>query len=253
MKAFIGLALFLLIFPSHTFAARPLSTDDAGTVEQGDLEVELGFEYASDTDVDDTEDEYTLAATMKYGLGERWDIGIEIPYLYINREAEDADDDNGFGDYVLSSKYRFVDETDDFPALSLGFSLKTNTGDEDKGLGSGELDYAINTILSKELGKVIGHINLGYTYVGAPEGESHDDVFSYGIAWEYPVNDRLNVVGELTGETNFEGDFDDNPFAGLIGLNYALSDVATVDFGIGWEISDASPDYLVVAGLTLSF
>ena len=246
MKTFIGLVLFLVIFASNAVAARPLSTDDAGTVEKGDLEAELGFEYA-----DDTDDEYNFSATVKYGLGERWDIGVEITYLYIDKESED--DDNGMGDYVFCSKYRFVDESEDFPALALGFSLKTNTGDEDEGLGSGELDYALNIILTKALDKIIGHVNLGYTYVGAPEEENHDDVFSYAIALEYPVNDSLNFVGELTGETNFEGDFDNHPFAGLIGFNYTFLENITFDLGVGWGISEASPDYLITTGLTLAF
>jgi hypothetical protein len=252
MKILISLVIsFLLIFPLFAYAARPLSTDDAATVEKGDLEVELGFEYADDADTDDTEDEYSFAATVKYGLTERWDLGVEIPYLYIERESDD--DDSGLGDYVFSSKYRFVDESENFPALALGFSLKTKTGDEDKGLGTGELDYTLNTILTKALGKIVTNVNLGYTYVGAPEGENHDDVFSYGLALEYPATEKLNLVGELTGETNFEGDFDDHPFGGLVGFNYAFSENIVFDLGFGWGISEASPDYLVTSGLTLAF
>ena len=38
---FILLALF---FSSSAFAARPLTTDDAGTVERGKFQLEVGFE-----------------------------------------------------------------------------------------------------------------------------------------------------------------------------------------------------------------
>ena len=246
MKRLASLTLFLLAFCSPALAARPLSTDDAGTVEKGHLEVESGFEYA-----DKSDDEYNWAASFKCGLGERWDMGMEIPYQYI--EVSESDDVDGLSDISFSSKYRFLDEAEGFPALALSFSIKTKSGSEDKGLGTGEIDYAINTILTKELNKIIGHLNLGYTYVGTPKGQSHDDVFSYSLALEYPFNDRLNIVGELSGETNFEGDFDDNPFVGLLGLNYAFSDIATFDFGVGWQISKASPDFTIVTGLTLGF
>lgn len=246
MKSILSFILVLLVFPAAVFAARPLSTDDAGTVEKGHLEVESGFEYA-----DDTDDEYNLAVCLKYGLGERWDLGVEIPYQFL--EISEDDDVDGWGDIVFSSKYHFLDETESLPAGALSFSIKTETGDDDKGLGSGAIDYAINAILSKELEKVTGHLNLGYTYTGAPEGEESDDLFTYALAIEFPLNDSLNLVAELTAETNFEGDFDSNPFAALVGFNYAFSESITFDLGMGWGISEASADYLVTTGLTLSF
>lgn len=246
MRDFVGLVLFLVIFPTQVFAARPLSTDDAGTVQRQHMEVECGFEYA-----DKQDDEYSWSTTLKYGLGEKWDIGAEIPYQYI--EVTEGDDIDGISDIVLSSKYRLFDKAEGLPALALSFSIKSKTGDEDKGLSTGELDYTINGILTKELDKISTHLNLGYTYVGKPKGENHDDVFSYALALEYTFNDKLNLVGELTGETNFEGDFDDNPFAALAGFNFAFTEIATFDLGVGWGISGTSSDYTITTGLALSF
>lgn len=246
MRTFIGLVLFLAVSPSFALAARPLSTDDAGTVERQHLEIECGFEYVNQTD-----SEYNWTTTLKYGLSERWDMGVEIPYKYIDVSAGDNVD--GLSDIVFCSKYGFFDGAEGLPALALSFNIKTKSGDEDKGLGTGATDYGITTILTKAFKKTIAHLNLGYTYVGAPEGQAHDDVFSYALALEYPLNDKLNLVGELSGETNFEGDFDDNAFAGLAGFNYSLSDTATFDFGVGWGISEASSDYSITSGLTLSF
>lgn len=246
MKSFIGLVLFLAIFPSLVLAARPLSTDDAGTVERQHMEVESGFEYA-----DKADDEYNWTMTFKYGLGEKWDFGVEIPYQYI--DISEGDDVDGLADITFCSKYRLLDETEDFPALSFNFSIKTKTGNKSKGLSTGALDYALNTILSKEWDKIVTHLNLGYTRVGGPEATKDDDLFSYALALEYPANDRLNLVGELIAETNFEGDFDDNPFAGLVGINYACSDRTTFDLGVGWGISEASTDFSITTGLTLAF
>ena len=246
MKANWGLVLLLLVAPISAFAARPLSTDDASTVDKGCMEVEAGFEYA-----DDEDNEYNLSTALKYGLAERLDIGVEIPYQFI--DVSGNGDVDGLGDIVVSGKYRFLDETEGFPALSFCFSLKTESADENKGLGSGELDYTINAILTKELAKVVAHLNLGYTYAGASQGEAHDDIFSYNFALECPCNDRLNFVGELTAETNFEGDFDDNAFSALAGLNYAVSEIVTFDLGMGWGISKVSSDYIVCTGITLAF
>jgi len=55
------------------------------------------------------------------------------------------------------------------------------------------------------------------------------------------------------GHLEFEGDFDDNPCSGLAGLNYALNEMVLFDFGVGFKISDTSPDYRIITGSTLGF
>lgn len=108
-------------------------------------------------------------------------------------------------------------------------------------------------IFSKELGKIVNHLNLGYTDVGKPEGQSDDELFSYAAALQYPLTNRLHLVGELSGETNFAGNFDNHPFVVLAGFNYVFSDIGTFDFGVSWGISEASADYTVTSGLTLAY
>jgi len=242
MKKILYLTLFLIGTTSFAYAARPLSTDDAGTVEKGHFEIENGFEYVKQDD-----EEYNLSLALKYGTSENLHFGVEVPYKFINfKESTNVD---GMGDVKISSKYRFWDERERLPGLALGFSIKTETGDGEKSLGTSEVDYGLNGIVSKEIGKLASHLNIGYTFVGEP-GE---DTLSYSCAMEYPINEDLNISGEVTGETDFNGNFDDNPFNGLVGLNYALNEVAIFDFGVGFEISDASPDYTITTGLTLEF
>jgi hypothetical protein len=238
--------LFLLILPGAGVAGRPLSTDDAGTTEKSHLEIESGFEYTKQTD-----DEYSWSACLKYGILEKWDIGIEVPYQFIEPAA--GDNVNGICDIIFSTKYNILNAAEDFSALALAFSVKTKSGNKDKGLGTGKLDYSLTAILTEELDRVIAHLNLGYTYVGVSEDQGHDDVLAYALALEYPCNDRLNLVAELSGETNFQGDFNQSLFAALTGFNYAFSQNITFDWGTGWGISEASPDYLITSGLTLAF
>ena len=251
MNKILSIASFLIIaftavVPHIAYAVRPLSTDDAGVVDERHIEIESGFEYVNQTD-----SENNLSFVLKYGLIKNLDLGIEIPYKFIDSN-EDSDVD-GVGDIEATTKCRFVDETDNYPALALSFSVKTKTGNKDKGLGSGEVDYNLNGIITKEINQLVTHLNIGYTFVGDPENENADDIFSYSLALEYPVNERLNLAGEITGETTFNGDFDDNPFSGLVGLNYGLNDTVSYDFGVGFGISEASPDYIITTGLTFGF
>ncbi len=240
------LIAFVIIMPSLSHAARPLSTDDAGTVEKGHIEIESGFEY-----VKQTNKENNLSLALKYGLIKNFHLGVEIPYNFID-SSENADVD-GMGDFIFSGKCNLLDLTEDLPALALCCNIKTKTGNKDKDLGSGEVDYTLTGIMTREIRKFTTHVNFGYTIVGEPEGEKLDDIFSYGLAIEYPINEKLNIAGEITGETTFDGDFDDNPCGGLVGLNHALSEMVTFDCGLGFEISEASPDYRIITGLTLVF
>lgn len=246
-KTILTLILYLTILPSIAFAGRPLSIGDAGTIGKTHVEIECAVEYA-----DATDDEFTLAATLTYGLLEKLDIAVELPYKYI--DVHDEDEYGGLGDVVISSKYFLLEETGNLPAMAVSAGIKLKTGNDDKELGTGENEYSAIGILTKELGNIAGgniiaNLNFGYTY----KDESQDDVFSYGVALEYPFNDKLNLVGEVAGETDFEEDFNDNAFAALLGFNYAFLEMAKFDFGMAVGISEASPDYTVKTGITLSF
>lgn len=245
MKKEIGLVLILFVILTciNSYAARPLSTEDTGTVDAGHLEIELGYEFSK---MDSKE--HTLSFVSTFGILQNLDASIEAPYLFIKNKNED--DENGFGDLEMGVKLRLLEEKGNIPSLALKFKIKTDTGDESKRIGSDNVDYQINSILSKNFTKNTLHLNIGYTFIGEI---SSDDVFNYSFALENPVNDKLNLVGELSAETTFEGGFDDNPFEVLLGFNYALPDISVIDAGISIGLSNASPDYKITSGITIGF
>lgn len=227
-------------------AARPLSTDDTGTVEKGEFELETGYEY-----VKQNTEENNFSIVLTSGVLKNMDIGIEIPYNFIEKKKSDNVD--GIGDIMVCSKYRLWKETTSYPAGAVSFTVKSQTGDEDKGLGSGEVSYEVNSIFTKNFNSLVGHLNLGYTFKEEPEGKDVDDIFGYKFALVYPVNEKFNLMNEIVGETNFEGDFDDNPCEGLVGFNYAISNNVVYDFGVGYQMSKSSPDYKITTGITTTF
>lgn len=236
-------------FSSIALAGRPLSTDDAGTVEPGHLEVELGWEYANQPN-DDTENSIAIALTTGV-VWDRLDFGIEIPYLFLN--PDDGADEDGFGDMEARLKLRFLDETDSFPAMATTVGIKTTTGDKDKGLGSGEIDVPINLIATKGFDRLTLHANLGYNIIGEPEGEDVSNTVGYGVAGEFAVTEIFCVVGEVVGEIQTEDTDSDNPAEILIGATYELPFGTVLDGGVGFGLTDGSPDYKITAGLTHEF
>ena len=244
IKIFL-VAGIILITPGYVMAGRPLATSDTATIDKGTFELEVGYEYVKH---EDEENNFSIALT--YGVLNNLEVGIELPYTFIDYATTEKVD--GIGDLSIGLKYRLWDEVGNFPSGALSFSIKTQTGDEDKGLGTGEVDYEICSIFTKQIGPMLIHMNAGYTFKGEPEGRDIDDVFLYNFALEYPVG-NFNLVGEIVGETTFEGNFDANPCEGLIGFNYPIKENLVYDFGINFPISEVSPDYRITTGLTISW
>ena len=68
---FLFLFPFLYLIPQTVLAARPLSTDDTATVEQGKFQLEGGM---GGIRVDSENREFTSSAVLTYGLLDRLDF-----------------------------------------------------------------------------------------------------------------------------------------------------------------------------------
>lgn len=84
--------------------------------------------------------------------------------------------ESGLGDVVLSGSVRLVAEAPGQPRIDLTGKIKRATADEDKNLGTGENDYAVQLDLEK--GIFFGF--LGYRMYGDPPGINLDNV-AYGL------------------------------------------------------------------------
>jgi hypothetical protein len=247
-KAFILIALIIctFLFSTVAFAARPLTTDDAGTVEKGKFQVETGFDF---TRQDNHDKEFAPAITLTYGLLERMDIGVGSGYLFIH--PAEGKKENGLADTELKVKYRFVDDKDWIPAFAVTGTLKIPTASESKGLGSGKTDFNINTIFTKNLSKRLAlYLNLGYTFIGEQQVNNE---FNYSIAGQFVLSDKWALVGEIVGVNNFNGHKSDDPISGLVGIQYMLSDNFVLDAGVEIGMNKAAPDFRLTTGVTFFF
>ena len=101
--------------------------------------------------------------------------------------------------------------------------------DEDKGLGSGAVDYDVTWAASKKLGERVGlHLNVGYTWVGDRDGEAVGDVVHYGLAADLQLTDSAQWVVEAFAEDERDGGAD-SVWMGNTGLRLAASDAITLD------------------------
>lgn len=236
MKKLVVIFIFTFVVVNSAYAHRPLATDDAGTVTKGHLQVEAGIEYTDEEEEGVT----TIYIAPAYGILENLDFGFELP-CEVHSEGED-----GLGDISLVAKWRILDEQERFPAVTLKPSVKLATGD----VGTGEVDWGLIGVLTKEIKPFVFHMNLGYTWVGVTH---EDDVFNYGLAAHLPITEEFHLLGEITGETNSDPEADSDPLSVLFGFMYITPWGTIFDTAVSAGLTDASPDYTLTAGLTHEF
>jgi hypothetical protein len=252
----IGLILsvgILLLFASQAYAA--LFTDDTWTTEKGHFELEYWVQYYKDTQYDYDNDyktrtrETKLYLYMLYGLADNWDVGMTIPYGYINYDRETKQ--NGFMDIDIETKFRLFEETKLLPSLAFYIDFITDSGNDEKSLGSGDQDVWLNGILSKTLRENLWlDLNLGYYFTG---GKASDDVFIYCLGLTGGLSQKLYIYAELYGEAEFERNFNDNVCVGALTLGYELNPRIFVKTGAAAGISDGANDLQISGRISFSF
>jgi len=169
--------VLLFLIAGSSFAARPLETDDAGTVDPGSVEVELGVAFQSDSSAELLE----TPIGIKTGVFPWLDVGLGFGW---QRLHEAGVTESGITDLEMGAKWNFLCETNGLPAMSLTAGVKLPTADKGKGLGSGETDWDVTVVLSKALTeRLTGHLNAGYGFIGCPTGEDVGDVLAIRFSY----------------------------------------------------------------------
>lgn len=135
--------------------------------------------------------QYTALFWGEYGLTDRTQLGIAVPFIdrrYHNDRIGLDNASTGLGDLSLYGKTKVVTETQWLPALTLDGFLKVPSGDEDEGLGNGEMDVTVACELSKRYSDYSLHINPEYTFTGGERkeiGATADDRLrlNCGLMW----------------------------------------------------------------------
>ena len=100
---------------------------------------------------------------------------------------------DGLGDIVLAAAYVYYPKWKYVPLVEVGGKIKFGTASEDKGLGTGKIDYTLQLDLSKTFGRFTPFAAGGYKFVGSPKGFDLDNkAFVYG-GISAKVFDFLNV------------------------------------------------------------
>lgn len=229
MTMFLGA---MLLASAAAWAARPLDTDDAGTVEPGKFEAEMGYDHIQGRPDGTCQ---SPSFQLKHGLTPRLDIGVALGH----ETWKDAEGNTvGWGTTPLSVgiKGALLRGHKSLPDLSISACLET-----------GSSGWGLNAIASREVSGLGLHLNLGYN--GSGEAMARGS-YGFGLAAEYTLFQKLRLCAEINSELLDDGrEVIGN--SGLVG--------GSIDFGFGsWDLGgrlydDRGPRWQAVTGFTLGF
>ncbi|NUQ62496.1 MAG: transporter [Pirellulales bacterium] len=100
-------------------------------------------------------------------FSQRHQFSYTLPMLYQFEQApgEPSFEGQGFGDMLLNYRFQALDGKVGGWWAAPRFSVILPTGDEQDGLGNGEVGYQVNLPLSKEFERWAVHLNAGLTII----------------------------------------------------------------------------------------
>ena len=231
-RSVVYLALFGWLACTPLYAARPLSTDDAGTVEKGKFETEMSFDHCRHRPDGVC---HSPGLAVKHGLTDRFDLGLGFSHS----TGKDADGNTvgwGMSPLVIGFKMALLKEQQTLPNVSL------SAGHE-----AGETEYGLNLILSREYGNLGLHYNLGYNSPGEALVKGS---IGTSLAAEYTFMEKYRLCGELNGEI-----LDDrSEVIGNSGLVGGEVDLGFLAWDVGVRLHDQrGPKATITTGITAGF
>ena len=141
---------------------------------------------------------------------------------------------NQFGDVWLGAKVNLASQWRQQPAaFALRGLIKLPTAsDDDEGVGTGKVDFAIDAIASREINERVELSGYaGMMFRGDPDGAELSNGLRWGVGAGFPTRRNLRLTAELHGEALFDDTLSlsrsligaDGTIAGLLGASPGAS------------------------------
>jgi len=234
---------YLAVMVAFPLAAQsPFYTDDASTASKGQFHFELFNEFdALQRDLYPSLRQNTTNMKLNFGVTDSIELDLDSPYLSIFRSKLILPHRlNGVGDFDLGVKWNFHKGTPGsrVPALGASLYVEFPTGDTSKQLGSGLVDYALNTMCQKSLtDRTKITMNLGFFFAGNNSTglvglQTHDPVYTGGTSVVRTFTERLSLGVEWSGAISRNFDLGRSQLQFLGGGSYELRKGVLLNFAV---------------------
>lgn len=251
----IALSLILLLLPTSMHSQQPFNTNDARTIEKGQWQFQFlnSFDWLNESVAPKSKQNWANFS-LGYGLCQRMEVGIVVPHLAIRENAWNA----GVGDTELAAKVQLIPVVPEQRRFAVSFATKVEvpTGNSQKSLGSGYVDWDNTLIVESTLLGWTHRLNAGVTLFGNTSTGIEGilvktTVANYGYSISRPLTERLRWGAELTGAAATHVSFENSEMELQTGGNYQISKSVFLDFAYSYGLKNASPNQGVVFGFTV--
>jgi hypothetical protein len=261
MEAVVVAMLGFFLTPA--IAQQPFATDnaDVAAYRRWHLETNNEFDWLP-TSSYPARDQDTQTIKFSYGAFHNCEVGMDFPLIAIyNSRRSRLGAPLGIGDADFSIKYNFRPEKEGsiWPAVSASLNIEPPTGNARTGLGSGLIDYYLNSIFQKTVSpKVVWRTNAGMTFAGntatgAVGIRTRGTIFTGGASLVRHFARRLDLGVELYGGYTTNLALGRGELQQQLGGNYQVAKGMTLDFGFTLGQAVGSPRRGVLLGLSKDF
>ena len=222
---------------AHAFA--PMSTDDTGTQGRGGNQIELGYVFERntnlDTELDDridiSETSSSIPLTYTYGLTDRVDASLSI--------ARQITQVKGWQNSELGLKWNFYgDQSKGWSAaIKPTLMIPVSKNMQSDGLGSARVNWGVALIGSYMAEDYEFHTNLKYNsnyLANIPDMDNErSHLWTFSVAPVWNVNDQWKVGLDLGVQTNPGYDSRSEAFTQLA-VSYAPIENLQIGLGVGY-------------------
>ncbi len=168
----------------------------------------------------------------------------------------------GIGDTTLRAKLALMEEKSlTSMDLSTRFEIKTPTGDESKGMGSGSFDFGISLLAHKSFGNFHIQADFAYMFLGELKlgsGYKPDNVFTAIISTEYSWRKTSLILQFISTQTALRNVgipvLEEGGDAVVLGFKYDLPRNFVLQASMTENITDVTfADYSINAGIEYRF
>ncbi|HAA02304.1 MAG TPA: transporter [Syntrophobacteraceae bacterium] len=239
------------IFAGISLAAHPLITDDTGTQGKGKFQLETNYEYDHDNADGATVNVHQFQAALTYGVIDTVDVVANFPILFTKaRVFGDTFTENGLADIGLDVKWRFFEKDGLSFAVKPGITVPS--GDDERGLGAGEVGYHLWLISTFEMEPWEFHFNAGYMR-NENNLDERTDLWHVSLATEVQLCKWARAVVNVGAEANPDKASDTPPAFIIGGFIFPVLENLDLDIGVKGGLTEPEVDYALLAGLTLRF
>ncbi len=259
---FLVASLCLVFCAALTTVAqqRPLLTEDVDIIQPGTLRIEAGIDFMQNAKfpLSGLTGDLTRVGVIGINIGVAPNVEIQIDgvaqnFLSINSMAAvppiqleipvGTNSTNDTGDFTLSTKIKFRNETARGPSLGFRFGVQLPNSNQKRGIGMNQTNAYGMLLVGKKFGsrgRVNLFGNLGIGILGTSEPFIQNDVLLYGFAGIVRLNNQINFAGEINGRANTRRN----------GAPLGTESQSEARLGVQVKASGLRFDFAGIAGLT---